>query len=315
MSDSISLGPGREFDVIRDLVRRWGTAARGIGDDAAVLDVPAGTRLVASTDATVENVHFRRAWLEPPEIGYRAATAALSDLAAMAATPIAMLVALSVPELWRDALGGIAEGIGDASRSFGAPITGGNLTSGAELSLTVTVLGFATHPLRRDAARAGDTLYVTGTLGGPRCALDAWENGRVPLPEHRERFARPSARIREALWLAAHGATAAIDISDGLAADVRHLAAASRVDVCLELEALPIVRGTSPLDATNSGEEYELLIATPVAIDQHAFAREFGVPLTRLGTASAPRTAEGMVRIASKGRLVDLPSGHDHFST
>src|SRR4051812_44622747 len=100
----MSLGPGREFDVIRDLVRRWGDSARGIGDDAAVLDVPAGNRLLASTDATVENVHFRRDWLTPEEIGYRAAAAALSDLAAMGATPIAILVALCVPERWREQL-------------------------------------------------------------------------------------------------------------------------------------------------------------------------------------------------------------------
>ena len=128
MSDSISLGPGREFDVIRDLVRRWGDSARGIGDDAAILDVPPGCHLLASTDATVENVHFRDGWLEPVEIGYRAAAAALSDLAAMAATPIAMLVAMCVPEAWRQHLAGIAEGIGEASRAFHAPITGGNLT-------------------------------------------------------------------------------------------------------------------------------------------------------------------------------------------
>ncbi len=314
MSDSIPLGPGREFDVIRDLVRRWGAAARGIGDDAAVLDVPAGNRLVASTDATVENVHFRRAWLEPAEIGYRAATAALSDLAAMAATPIAMLVAMSVPDRWRDTLGGIAEGIGDASRSFSAPITGGNLTTGSELSLTVTVLGYAAHPLGRDAARAGDALYVTGTMGGPRCALEAWENERIPSPEHRARFARPSARIREALWLAERGATAAIDISDGLVSDVRHLAAASGVDAWLEIDAIPVVSGTTPLDAANSGEEYELVVATPVPIDSQAFAREFGVPLTRIGSTSAPSGGEAVVRIALKGGFVDLPAGHDHFS-
>jgi thiamine-monophosphate kinase len=314
LSDTISLGPGREFDVIRDLVRRWGSAARGIGDDAAVLDVPAGTRLVASTDATVENVHFRRPWLEPAEIGYRAATAALSDLAAMAATPIAMLVAMSVPDLWRDALGGIAEGIGDASRSFATPITGGNLTQGRELSLTVTVLGYAARPLGRDTARAGDTLYVTGTLGGPGAALDAWENGREPLPEHRARFARPSARIREALWLAAHGATAAIDISDGLVADVRHIAAASRVDAGLEIDAIPVVSGVSPLDAVRSGEEYELIVAAPLAIDEHAFAREFGVPLTRLGSMAPLAGAEPAVRLRSHGHFVDLPPGHDHFS-
>ena len=180
MSDTIPLGPGREFDVIRDLVRRWGASARGIGDDAAILDIPAGNRLVASTDATVENVHFRREWLTPAEIGYRAATAALSDLAAMAAMPIAMLVAMSVPERWREHLGEIAEGIGDASRSFSAPITGGNLTAGAELSLTVTVLGYASHPLARDSVQLGDSLYVTGTLGGPARALAAWQAGREP---------------------------------------------------------------------------------------------------------------------------------------
>ena len=244
MSDSIALGPGREFDVIRDLVRRWGDSARGIGDDAAILDVPPGSRLLASTDATVENVHFRDGWLEPDEIGYRAAAAALSDLAAMAATPIAMLVAMCVPEQWRHYLAGIAEGIGEASRSFHAPITGGNLTRASELSLTVTVLGYAARPLARDGARVGDVVYVTGALGGPGCALGAWVSGGLPSREHRARFARPSPRIREALWLASHGATAAIDVSDGLLADAGHLAAASAVDVCIELDAIPVMTGS-----------------------------------------------------------------------
>jgi thiamine-monophosphate kinase len=315
LSDSISLGPGREFDVIRDLVRRWGSAARGIGDDAAVLDVPSGNHLVASTDATVENVHFRRAWLAPAEIGFRAATAALSDLAAMAATPIAMLVAMSVPDGWRDDLGAIADGIGDASRAFAAPITGGNLTSGTELALTVTVLGYTSRPLRRDAARPGDRLYVTGTLGGPRSALEAWQSGRQPMAEHRARFARPSARIREAIWLAEHGATAAIDVSDGLVADVRHLAVASSVDACLELDAIPVMSSVSPLDAAKSGEEYELVVAAPIVIDEHAFAREFGVPLTRVGIVAAPVASQPGARLRSHGKFVDLPTGHDHFSS
>ena len=314
MSDSISLGPGREFDVIRDLVRRWGASARGIGDDAAVLDVPAGSRLVASTDATVENVHFRREWLTPSEIGYRAATAALSDLAAMAATPIAMLVAMSVPVQWRDDLAGIAEGIGDASRSFGAPITGGNLTSGSELALTVTVLGASARPLTRDKGRIGDSLYVTGTLGGPKRALDAWIAGAVPNANHRARFARPEARIREALWLSSHGATAAIDISDGLVADAGHLAAASGVDVCIELDAIPVVSGAPPLDAAASGEEYELAVTASSSLDEHAFAKEFGVPLTRVGVLTPPAAAQPQSRLRSHGRFVDLPAGHDHFS-
>ena len=315
MSDSISLGPGREFDVIRDLVRRWGTAARGIGDDAAVLDVPAGSRLVASTDATVENVHFRRPWLTPAEVGYRAATAALSDLAAMAASPIAMLVAMSIPVSWRSVVGEIADGLGDAARTFATPITGGNLTNGNDLALTVTVLGTTPFPLRRDAARPGDTLYATGTLGGPRCALAAWERGIQPAAAHRARFARPSARIREALWLAGHGATSAIDISDGLVADIRHMASASGVDACVELDAIPVVTGSSPSEAALSGEEYELVVATPAPIDEHAFARAFGVPLTRIGSLSIAGSDGPLVRMRSHGRFVDLPGGHDHFSS
>ena len=313
MSDSMSLGPGREFDVIRDLVRRWGESAQGIGDDAAILDVPAGSHLVASTDASVENVHFRREWLTPEEIGYRAAAAALSDLAAMAATPIAILVALCVPVRWREHLIRIADGIGSASRAFHAPITGGNLTSGAELSLTVTVLGYATRPVSRDGARSGDLLYVTGTLGGPGRALNAWEQGRTPSAEDRARFARPTPRIREALWLASHGATAAIDISDGLVADVGHLAAASAVDICVELDAIPVVGGASPLAASASGEEYEIAVTSSLPVDEHAFAREFGVPLTRVGVA-AEATGVPQARLRSHGTFVDLPAGHDHFS-
>jgi len=315
VSDTIPLGPGREFDVIRDLVRRWGTAAQGIGDDAAVLDVPLGTRLVASTDATVENVHFRRAWLTPEEVGYRAATAALSDLAAMAAQPIAMLVAMAVPVGWRPLVGAIAEGIGDASRTFGAPITGGNLTGGTELALTVTVLGYAAHPLARSGARIGDRIYVTGTLGGPRCAIAAWEAGGMPRGEHRSRFARPSARMREAAWLASHGASAAIDVSDGLVADIRHVVTASGVAACLELDAVPVVSGASVMDALRSGEEYEIVVTAPRQIAEHEFARQFNIALTRIGTVITPTEVPGTVHLRSHGAFVDLPDGHDHFSS
>ena len=314
MSDSISLGPGREFDVIRDLVTRWGSAARGIGDDAAILDVPAGSRLVASTDATVENVHFRRAWLSASDIGYRAATAALSDLAAMAATPIAMLVAMSIPDGWRTSVGAIAEGIGEASRAFNAPITGGNLTSGNELALTVTVLGHSPHPLRRDTVSVGASIYVTGTLGGPRCAVAAWESGHEPRPDHRARFVRPTARIAEARWLADHGAIAAIDVSDGLISDLRHLAAASKVDICVELDAIPAISGATVQDAAQSGEEYEVVVAARRPIDEHAFAAAFGAPLTRIGAATAPLNTVPDVRLRSHGKFVDLLAGHDHFS-
>ena len=173
MTVSIALGPGREFDIIRGLLTRWGDRARGIGDDAVTLDVPPGERLVVSTDSSVEGVHFKREWLTPREIAYRATAAALSDLAAMAATPLGILVALALPESWLEEVTELGDGIGDAVRLGETHVVGGDLTAGRELSLGITVLGSAAAPLERRGARPGDGVYVTGRLGGPLAALRA----------------------------------------------------------------------------------------------------------------------------------------------
>jgi len=125
MTAHLPLGPGAEFDAIRTLLAAWGPRARGIGDDGAVLDVPPGSKLVVSTDTTVEHVHFRREWLTPEGIGWRATMAALSDLAAMAAAPLGVLLALTVPTAWREALTPIAHGIGEAAAHGDIPIVGG----------------------------------------------------------------------------------------------------------------------------------------------------------------------------------------------
>lgn len=313
MNRHLPMGPGKEFDAVRALLAQWGTAAQGVGDDAAVLDVPAGSRLVVSTDTTVEDVHFRRPWLSPEELGWRAAQAALSDLAAMAATPLGVLLALTVPVNWRGELAALAEGIARATRSVRAPIVGGDVTDGDRLALSITVLGHATHPLGRAGAKPGDLLYVTGALGGPGAAVAAWEHGGVPSPEHRVRFVRPEARIAAGLWLAAQGARAAIDLSDGLAGDIAHLAAASGVTCVLDLEAVPCVRGVSVEQALASGEEYELLIAA-AALDLPAFAAaQPGLALTAVGRVEAARGA-GAVRAERNGQPVALPRAHDHFA-
>ena len=311
-----ALGPGGEFDVVRALLARWGDVTRGIGDDAAVLDVPAGERLVVSTDASVEDRHFRRAWLTPEEIGWRATMAALSDLAAMGARPIGVLLALAVPDAWRASLDGLADGIGDAVRAAGATIVGGDLTGGRELSITATVLGAAAAPVGRDGARPGDAIYVTGRLGGPLLALRAFERGE-PVP-HRDRFARPVARIDEGRWLAARGAHAMIDVSDGLAADLAHVAAASGVRIVLDPVLLPRVDGASERDALASGEEYELALAAPPGFDRAARAVGLGVPVTRIGVVEAVSSGTPRVELAGEGEgrsRVDLPGGHDHFSS
>jgi thiamine-monophosphate kinase len=310
------LGPGREFDVVRRLLARWGPLAEGVGDDAAVLDVPAGERLVVSTDASVEDVHFRRAWLTPREIGRRAAVSALSDLAAMAALPLAVVVAIALPDAWRTELDALADGIGDAVRESGARIVGGDLARAAELSLTLTVLGTARAPLGRGGARAGDAVWVTGLLGGPLLALRAWERGAQPEPLHRARFAAPVARAAEARWLAAHGATAMVDVSDGVAADLGHVAAASRVRVRLDAALLPRVAGATALDAARSGEEYELALTAPVGLDARAFMARHGLALTRVGVVEACAHGQAAgVELELDGARVDLPGGHDHFTS
>jgi thiamine-monophosphate kinase len=309
-----ALGPGAEFDVVRAMLSRWGALAPGVGDDAALLDLPPGSRLAVSTDTSVENVHFRREWLSAEEIAYRAAAAALSDLAAMGATPLGMLVALTLTEAWRGQAVQLADGLAVAARDLGAPILGGDLTQGSELSIGVTVLGAVQCALTRGGARNGDALWVTGRLGGPLRALRALARGAVPAPFDRDRFARPVPRLREGRWLAANGATAAIDCSDGVAGDASHLAAASGVRIVLDLDRLPLAPGATPDDAAASGEEYELLVTAPGTLDARAFAREFSLPLTAIGHVEEAGGAGPGVEGYAGGVRVPLARGHSHFS-
>lgn len=306
-----ALGPGREFDVIREMLARWGDRAQGIGDDAAILSLPPGEQFVVSTDTSVDDVHFRRAWLSAEEIGYRATAAALSDLAAMAARPLGLLLALVVPDAWLGAVPSLADGVGAAAAATDARIIGGDLSRGAQLSLGVTVIGATRQPLLRSAARPGHLLYVTGALGGPGAALAAFVTGRAPAPEDRARFARPVPRTREAVWLAAHGACAAIDISDGLAADARHIAAASGVTLSIDLDRVPCVASVKPVDAVRSGEEYELLISAPPDADLTSFDAHFGCGLTAIGRVLEDDGRGVITTLGTRG--VEITGGYDHF--
>ena len=309
---AIALGPGREFDAIRQMVARWGDRARGVGDDAALVELPRGDTLVVSVDSTVEDVHFRRGWLTGREIGYRAAAAALSDIAAMGASPVGMLLAIAIPDGWLPELLEIADGVGEVAGRWGAPVLGGNTTRGGELSITTTVLGSVYGALTRAAVRPGDRLYVTGRLGGAGAALSALLSNSEPNPRHREKFARPQPRVAEARWLAAMGAAAAIDVSDGLVADLGHLAAASGVRIELDLDHIPVAEGVAPKDAASSGEEYELVVATRQPLDLEAFFAAFRLPLTPIAHAVA---GDPGVEVRRKGRRVANPGGHDHLST
>lgn len=295
------LGRGHEFDTIRALMARWGDLVADIGDDAAALPPVRGVHVI-STDACVEDVHFRAAWITPREVGVRAAAAALSDLAAMGAEAEQVLVAFQVPPRWDAQLLDVADGLAEPIRGAGAKIVGGNLSRGPAFGITLTVIGDAQRPVPRNGARAGDLVVVTGVLGGPGAAIAAWERGATPEAWARARFAAPAPRLVAGQALAAAGATSMLDISDGLGADARHLGAASGVTIEIEPARLPLGPGITPEAALVSGEEYELLATIPaaaLATLMPQWPRE--LPLTVIG------------RVVDESASMPDIAGHDHF--
>ena len=317
----IPLGAGPEFDRIRAVAAALGDSAGVLGDDCASIPDAEGT-VVLSTDASIENVHFRRAWLGAEEIGWRAASAALSDLAAQGAVPVGLLAAVALPRETPEAEStAVMRGVGRAAAAVGAAVLGGDLSAAGEWMITVTVVGRAVHPVSRRGAAAGDGLWVTGALGAARAALDAWRAGREPAPGARAAFAHPEPRIAAGRWLGEHGARAMLDLSDGLAADAGHLAAASGCRAEVELASVPtagdavvaaIAAGIEPpLYAAVGGEDYELLAALPAGFgepDQRRFEAATGLAITRVG-----RMARGSgTRFVLRGQPVAL-AGYDHF--
>ncbi len=189
------------------------------------------------------------------------------------------------------------------------PIVGGDLSSGRDLSLTITALGSSARPLTRSGAKAGQRVYVTGRLGGPASAIRAWRAGKEPTESDRARFANPVPRIEPAIGLAERGATAGIDISDGLIADLGHVAAASKVSIEIDADQIPRVEGVSPTQAASSGEEYEIVVTAP-EIDTRQFSEEFGLELTEVGRVVAGRPG---VTLLQAGKRISAQPGFDHF--
>jgi thiamin-phosphate kinase len=245
------------------------------------------------------------------------------DLAAMAAEPIGLLAGLALAEADAEELGPrIMHGVSAAAAEAGSVLLGGDLSrSPNAIILDIAVVGSVTEPVLRSGARAGDALWVTGCLGGAAAAVSAWLEGSVPSPEARTAFARPAPRLREARWLAEHAPLhALIDLSDGLAGDADHIAAASGVALVIEADAVPIheaagalVTGPALELALHGGEDYELLFAAPLGSVEKLvedFAREFRVPLTRIG---AVMDGSGVVLHSRDGSEQELSGGFDHF--
>jgi thiamine-monophosphate kinase len=313
VTDHLWLGGGLEFDRIRSIYARLGATGYGLGDDCALLRADKAT-IALSIDISVEGVHFRRDWLTLPQIGYRAAAAALSDLAAEGARAAGVLVAVGVPKQGpASEAADIMAGVGAAVNDAGAKVLGGDLTDAPQLIVDVCAIGTAPRPVRRAGAAPGDGVWVTGRLGGVALALRQLQAGRRPGPDLLERFAHPEPRLAAGQWLASQGAHAMIDVSDGLSSDAAHLAAASGVAIEIALERVPCWTGAPALVAAASGEEYELLVALPPAFGEtqaRAFAGLVNLPLTRIGSCALGAG----VRFTDRGTAVTPPSGYDHFA-
>ena len=310
-----------EFEKIDLIERLLASVAHGphvrlgIGDDAAVL--AARGQLVWTVDAQVEGVHFRADWLSCEDIGYRATMAAVSDIAAMGAQPVAALASLALPSGFADAkLERLVRGQAEAARLAGCPLVGGNITRASELGVTTTVLGRAARPLLRSGARPGDELWLCGEVGAAALGLAALQRGvraRRALKTCIERWRRPRALLEHGAELARR-ARASIDISDGLAGDAAHLARASRVRLVIDAFSLQsalaphVVAAAAELEldglavALAGGEDYALL-ACGARARRPAEARLIG------------RVERGAgVYLEQDRRRRELGSGFEHFS-
>lgn len=321
--------------LLARLPRPSGQVLVGPGDDAAVLAPVRNERLVVTTDAVVEGVHFSRATFAPAEIGHKALAVNLSDLAAMAATPQWALLSLVLPgELAVADVEGLVDGLTALAVRFSVSVVGGNITrTTGPLVVDVTVGGSVASRkwLTRSGASAGDELWVSGTLGGARAGLEmlqesgATPGSRIPDPGCAAKQKTPEPRVRLGVAMGrGRAARAAMDLSDGLADAVRQLATASGCGARLDAGALPIdpgahawwqARGVDPVAAAiGGGEEYELLFAIPKRGGGRLrnVRRQVAEPaLTRIGVLTKDPSS---LVVDRDGREESLLQGYQHFA-
>ena len=305
--------PDSEFSLIYRYFSHLGGGAAvdlSVGDDCAILRLEEGERLATSVDTMVADVHFP-ADSFPEDIGFRVVSAAASDLAAMGARPLAMTVALTLPEADEFWVNTFSQGLAAAVSQYGLPLVGGDTTSGP-LTISVQVMGAlpADQALLRNTARVGDAVYVSGTLGDAAAALAFLRGEWRPAAEHAqyllERFNRPQARLDLGRQLLGR-ASAAIDISDGLLADAGHVAAASGVKICIEPDLLPISTALASHQSRDQvlqwalagGDDYELCYC----LHDDEWAAGTG---TRIGWVESGAGVDC-------GLDIDIPSGYQHF--
>jgi thiamine-monophosphate kinase len=324
-----------EFGLI-DAIRRRAAARDGshsqwrvaIGDDAAVLTPKSGEELVFTTDAVVENVHFRWRTTDARSLGHKALAVNLSDVGAMGARPLGFLLTLGLPRnVDGKRLDEFFSGLLALARASHCPLVGGDITRSRELVVSVTAVGAVTRgrALLRSGARAGDRLFVTGQLGGAAAGLALLEGPGVRSAAERA-LARRQIAPRPPFGVGARLvrlrlSRAAIDVSDGLAQDLGHLLRESRVGARVELERLPLARGLAraaarlgvdPVElALAGGEDYELLFTAPRRAPSAAvLSRRLQCRVTEIGVV----TRQHRLVLTRSGRAVELRArGFEHF--
>jgi len=324
-----------EFELlarVRERLPPAGPRVRvGMGDDAAVT-VPGGAT-ATSVDAIVEGVHFRREHADLAQIGHKALATALSDLAAMGAEPGEAYVVIGVPPgLSEDECMETIDGIAALAESTGTTLAGGDVTRAPALSLTMTVVGHAPRPemlVTRAGAKPGDALVLTGEIGGAAAGLLLLEQpelsdamGEGTAERLRARQLEPRPRLAAGWALARAGATAMIDLSDGLGADAGHLAERSGVGIRIDASAVPLANGVAEVTAAagldplptavTGGEDYELLAALPAEGLTEA-ASAAGEARTTLTVVGEVVDGEGVEIRLPGGRLLE-PGGYDQLS-
>jgi thiamine-monophosphate kinase len=325
----------RLIEIARRAARGGPGVRLGIGDDCAVLELGTGSLLLATTDLLLEDVHFRRQWATPSDIGWKSLAVNVSDIAAMGGRPRWALIALACPEavLVEEAEAFFA-GVQALSTEYGVAVVGGDTcASPGGWIVNVTLLGEAAlTPLRRSTARPGDTIAVTGSLGRSAAGLALLEAGATApavladvAAEVTAAHLRPRPRTREGQWLAgAQGVTAMIDLSDGLATDLGHICHESGTGARVELGRLPIhpavgavaqALGRDALAwATGGGEDYELLLTcAPAALDRlsEGLASATGTRLNAVGQIVV--AADGIRYLDAGGQPVAVGQGFEHF--